>query len=100
MSAPPLRLRVATHYQSFKSDKNQTELSCKVKELLKNNIRHTLTFRVIENRKSYTPETKKCNLCTSESYHIMYSKLENLINSKCEITAKCRHRARFKIGNM
>ena len=100
MSAPPLRYRVATHKQSFKSCNNQTELSCKIKELDQNNIKYDLTFKLLENKKSYNPEIRKCHLCTAESYHILYSHLENILNSKNEITSKCRHRSRFKLCNL
>ena len=100
MSAPPLRLRVATHIQSLKNtnSKNQTELSKKCKELASENIKYDIIFKLIENKPTYTPERKKCDLCISESYHILFSSLENIINKKSEITNKCRHRSRFKIG--
>ena len=98
MSAPPLRLRVATHRQSFKKEKNQTELSKKVKELKNSDENFEVVFKLIENATSYTPNTKKCNLCTAESFNILYSKHENLLNVKTEITNKCRHRSKYKIG--
>ena len=98
MSAPPLRLRVATHTQSFDKNSNQTELSSKVKELRNSSINHKVTFNLIENKCSYTPERRKCDLCTAESYNILYLGLENMLNKKNEITAKCRHRSKFKIG--
>merc|ERR1711867_140062 len=52
MSAPPLRLRVATHIQSLKNTncKNQTELSKKSKELTSKNIKHDIIFKFIENK--------------------------------------------------
>ena len=99
MSAPPLRLRVATHAQSLKNDSNQTELSTKIKNLKKEGIQHNVKFHLMENKPSYKPEYKKCALCTAEVYHIIYGKLENLINSKQEILNKCRHRSKFKLGN-
>ena len=98
MSAPPLRHRVATHTQSFKTPNNQTELSAKVKELNENNIKHKVEFNFLETKQSYKPESKRCSLCIAESYHILYSKLENLLNSKTEINGKCRHRSKYKIG--
>ena len=102
MSAPPLRLRVATHAQSFKnnSNSNQTVLSTKVKELTQQNIEHQVKFYLVENTESYTPESKKCNLCLAESYQILYGNYENLLNGKSEVISKCRHRAKFKLGNV
>ena len=98
MSAPPLRLRVATHAQSIKSNTNQTELSTKIKELKSQNIDYTLEFHLIENIESYNPEKKRCGLCNAEAYHIIYGNYENLLNSKSELSSKCRHKNRFKIG--
>ena len=100
MSVPPLRLRVTTHIQSLKKTncKNQTELSKKSKEMTSKNIKYDIIFKLIENKPAYTPERKKCDLCISESYHILFSSLENIINKKSEITNKCRHRSRFRIS--
>ena len=99
MSAPPLRLRVATHVQSFKSESNQTELSGKIKELEKNGTQYEIKFKLIENKNSYSPESKRCQLCTAESYYILYSNLGNLLNKKSEIISKCRHKTKFKLGS-
>ena len=98
MSAPALRLRIATHAQSFKTQNNQTELSSKIKELEDNGKQYTLEYHLLENKQSYTHELKKCNLCTAEIYQILFGGHENLLNSKNELTGKCRHRARFKLG--
>ena len=80
MSAPPLRLRVATHTQSIKSNTNQTELSSKVKELKSQGVNYALEFHLIENAESYKQERKKCNLCNAEKYHIIYGGYQNLLN--------------------
>ena len=100
MCAPQLRLRVATHQQSFKKDINQTVLSTKVKQLEASGANPTVEFVHLENRRSYSPEAPKCGLCTAEAYQIMFSDLPNLLNSKNEIINKCRHRAKFKLSKM
>ena len=98
MSAPPLRMRVATHTQAIKGNTNQTELSAKAKELKSKGTSYKLEFHLIENTPSYKPETKRCGLCTAEIYHILYGGYENLLNSKNEINNKCRHKNKYKIG--
>ena len=98
MSAPPLRLRVATHAYSFKTPQNQTVLSEKVKTLQAQNTEYNVQFRVIENKKPYMPESKRCELCIAEKYHILYNNMENKINKKSEIISKCRHKRKFKLG--
>ena len=98
MSAPPLCLRVATHKQSFKTSNNQTVLSEKVKEIQNKNIECNVTFKVLENRSSYKPESKHCKLCIAEKFHIIYSKPENILIKKNEVISKCRHRSKSKLA--
>ena len=100
ISAPPLRLRIATHMQSIKGENNGTELSNKCKQLDREGKQYKLQFTLLETRPAYTPESKICQLCNAERYQIVFSKLENLLNHKNEITSKCRHRAKFKLGNI
>ena len=100
MSEPPLRIRVANHAQSLRTDNNQTVLSTKAKELQNQNVKHDIKYHLIENKNSYTPEQGRCNLCIAEIYHIIYGNYENLLNSKNEIAGKCRHNSKFKFGNV
>ena len=83
---------------AVEADKSNNLLSAKVKELNENNINHKVEFNFLETKQSYKPESKRCSLCIAESYHISYSKLENMLNSKTEINGKCRHRSKYKIG--
>ena len=91
-------LRVATHKQSFKTSNNQSVLSEKVKQIQNQNIEFNVTFKVLENRSSYKPESKRCELCIAEKFHIIYSKLENILNKKNEVISKCQHRSKFKLA--
>ena len=98
MSEPPLRYRVATHKHSFKHDRNGTTLCEKVKELKSKEIEAKVTFSILEQKPAYSPETKRCQLCTAEKYNIIYSELENKLNKKTEIIGKCRHKTKFKLA--
>ena len=98
ISEPPLRQRIATHAYSFRTNNNQTELSTKIKELKNNKIEYKLEYHLLENTDVYTPEIGRCKLCIAEVYHILYGGYSNLINSKLELTGKCRHKNKFKIG--
>ena len=98
MSQPPLRHRVAVHKASFENKtKNQTELSNKIWDLKEKKEGYTVKFKLLENKKSYTPNTKNCNLCTAEKYQILFSDLPNKLNTKSEIMSKCRHKRKFKL---
>ena len=100
ISAPPLRIRIANHFNSLRTNNHQTSLSKLCKQIEDSGSNFTLKFKLIENKPAYTPESRICQLCNSEKYHIIFSKLENLVNLKNEITGKCRHRARFKLNNV
>ena len=99
VSEQPLRKRVATHKYSFNSNNNQTELSVKVKQLTREGTAFSLEYHLMETKEAYTPERGKCNLCLAETYQILFSGLPNLLNSKQELTATCRHRAKYKLIN-
>ena len=99
VSEQPLRKRIASHQYSFRSENNQTELSAKVKQLDRDGTQYRIEYHVMENTESYKPEIGCYKLCISEKYYIIFGGLENLLNSKLEVTGTCRHRAKFKIGN-
>ena len=50
-------------------------------------------------KKSNTPKCfdNRCNLCLEEKIQIMiYPDPEKLLNKRCELIARCRHRNKFK----
>ena len=51
-------------------------------------------------KRSNTPKCfdSRCNLCLEEKMHILlYPEPEKLLNKRCELIARCRHRAKFKL---
>ena len=51
-------------------------------------------------KRSNTPKcfNSRCNLCLEEKMHILlYQEAEKLLNKRCELIARCRHRAKFKL---
>ena len=98
MSAPKMRYRISNHISSFKNNPNETKLSKKVSELMKENFKHQVTFEVIEQKESYTPTLGKCSLCVAESYQILFGGHPNKLNSRNEIINKCRHKMKFKLS--
>ena len=93
--------RFYEHKNSFKyeSKRNATELSNFVWEN-KNRITETnLVWNILDKARAYRPETKRCLLCLTEKYHIIFSKL-NLLNSRNELVTKCRrHENKFYLVN-
>ena len=70
----------------------------RAKELTREGTNYNLEFFLLENKQPYTPEAKRYDLYIVETFHILYGGHTNLLNSKTEITNKCRHRSKYKLG--
>ena len=92
--------RFYKHKNSFKyeSKRDATELSNFVWENKHANTETNLVCNVLDKARAYKPEAKRCLLCLTEKYHIIFSKL-NLLNSKNELVTKCRHENKFYLAN-
>ena len=92
--------RFYKHKNSFKyeSKRNATELSNFVWENKHTNTETNLVWNISDKARVYRPETKRCLLCLTEKYHIIFSKL-NLLNSRNELVTKCRHENKFYLVN-
>ena len=92
--------RFYKHKNSFKyeSKRNATELSNFVWENKHTNTETNLVWNILDKARAYRPETKRCLLCLTEKYHIIFSKL-NLLNSRNELVTKCRHENKFYLVN-
>ena len=92
--------RWSGHKNSFKHEENEnkTELSKHVWELQRKDVTPNLSWEVIDHARSYVNGSKKCNLCLTEKYHIIKSKLK-LLNKRSELVSKCRHVNKFIIEN-
>ena len=92
--------RFYKHKNSFKyeSKRNATELSNFVWENKHTNTETNLVWNILDKARVYRPETKRCLLCLTEKYHIIFSKL-NLLNSRNELVTKCRHENKFYLVN-
>ena len=92
--------RFYKHKNSFKyeSKRNATELSNFVWENKHTNTETNLVWNILDKARAYRPETKRCLLCLTEKYHIIFSKL-NLLNSRNELVTKCRHESKFYLVN-
>ena len=88
------------HKNSFKCESkcNTTELSNFLWENKHANTETNLVWNISNKARAYNPETKRCLLCLTEKYHIIFAKL-NLLNSREELVTKCRHENKFYLAN-
>ena len=62
------------------------------------NTEANLVWNVLEKTRVSKAQTKRCLLCLTEKYHIVFSKL-NLLNSRNKLVTKCRHENKFYLAN-
>ena len=67
------------------------EQTCKYRET-------SLEWKILDKAKSYESGSRKCMLCLTERYHILFSKL-NLLNSLSELATKFWHESKFYLSN-
>ena len=88
------------HRYSFKHEKaaKSTELSKYVWKLKNSGIEPIFSWELVDRAPSYKNGSKTCDLCLTEKYHIITSKVE-LLNKKSELISKCRHMNKFMLKN-
>ena len=101
LSETPFKARHANHLTSMRHEKykNSTELAKHVWELKSEGKPLTITWKVREKSRSYRCESKKCNLCTAEKFHILTTPKKLLLNKRSEMVSKCRHENKFRLAN-
>ena len=87
------KARLGIHKQSIKNEAiNQTSLSKFIWKLKQKNIQYTLSWKLIDRAKPFSPITGSCALCLREKFYIMFSPASADLNSRSEIYCNCRHK--------
>ena len=63
------------------------------------NTETNFVWNVLDKARVYKPEAKRCMLCLTGKYHIIFPKL-NLLNSRNELVMKCRHENKLYLANL
>ena len=92
--------RYYEHTQDINSETRKgTTLSNYIWKLKKNNIKHSLSWKILARRKDFNPATRRCNLCIREKYCIIFQPEGASLNSRSELFATCRHRKKLLLEN-
>ena len=98
--------RLAVHKTSFKhkpkpgaKSSNSTELSNHVWELNDKKINHKIDWKILDRAQSFNPTTKKCRLCLTEIFYLMFNKNGATLNNRSEFYSACRHMKKLLISN-
>lgn len=93
LTSTTFKARLGVHHQSFRDKEvNQTSLSKHIWDLKSKNIKHTVSWALVDRAKPYSPITGLCNLCIKEKYYIMFRPTQANLNSRSEIYSNCRHK--------
>ena len=95
------KARYNNHTSSFKNHKynNATELSKHIWELKAKNINYNIQWRIISKAVAYKPSAKRCQLCLTEKYFIIYRPEWCTLNSRNELASSCRHKNKYLLAN-
>lgn len=101
MSAPAVKARIANHNTSFRNERYSasTELSKHVWHAKNSSKPYSIEWSIKDRARSYSNTSKRCNLCTTEKYHILLSSGPDSLNRRSELVSKCRHQNKYIIGN-
>ena len=93
LTSTTFKARLGVHKNSFiDPDANQTSLSKHVWDLKQKNIKHSISWKIVDRAKPFSPVTGKCQLCLKEKFYILFHPELASLNSKSEIYANCRHK--------
>ena len=86
--------RYKNHVSSMNNKKhsNQTKLSAFIWELKDQHIDFSISWKVIDRGKPFSPLTQDCQLCLKEKYHIIFRPENSTLNKRNELAAYCRHK--------
>ena len=89
--------RLANHSTSFKKAYKRTfcSLATYIWDLKLQNKQYTINWKKIKACRTYSRETKRCDLCDSEKNEILSSMIKDptaVINSRTELMRSCTHR--------
>ena len=97
---PTFKKRFGTHKTSFnrRDYEHSTALSKEIWRIKDRNFVPSIKWNIVQQKKSYNPESGRCSVCQYEKYKIACYPVDNLLNKRTEIMAKCRHRRKFLLN--
>ena len=85
--------RLGVHRHSFiNPDDNQTSLSKHVWRLKRQGIDYSVSWKMIDRGKKFSPVSGVCQLCIKEAFYILFKPDLAQLNSRSEIFSACIHK--------
>ncbi len=95
------KTRYNSHRSSFNNirQRHATTLSQYIWDLKDKNIPYSLKWKILTRSRPYSNTSKKCNLCLTEKYYIIFKHHMASLNTKNELASSCRHSKKHLLGN-
>ena len=89
----PFKEKLSDHCTSFKYEqyKNKSKLPSFIWETKNKGLNFEIKWSVVRRSTTYKAESKKCNLCLWENFHIMTGDKDTLLTERYELITKCKH---------
>ena len=96
------KTRFYNHSTSFRNENyaKKTELSKKYWEIKNQGGSPEITWKILRKVRCYENGQRHCNLCLTEKLLIITCKDEKLLNSRSEISSKCRHKRKYLLSRL
>ena len=96
------KTRFANHKTSFNNyhRRSATKLSQEVWRLKAEDKPTDVSWVIQHKSRPYRCGTRRCDLCTSEKLAILRNDPSRTLNRRSEIANKCKHRGKYKLGNV
>ena len=100
MTSTTFKERYSNHKKSFEDPRyaKSTELSKHIWNLKNMKRSYNIKWTILKRSTSYRSGAKNCNLCLQEKLQILKRDKNKLLNKRCELFSKFRHRKRFVAG--
>ena len=95
------KTRYRNHKASFNNSQKRTntELSKYIWSLKDTNTPYNIKWSILNHTKPYSNTNKRCDLCISEKYVIIFKPELSTLNKRNEIVSACRHSSKFTLRN-
>ena len=94
LTADQFKDRFYKHEGDFKDPnrRTSTELSSHIWDLKDSNTPYSIKWEVVRRANTFSPVTKRCDLCIAEKLEIIYNQGKATLNKRHEVFNHCRHR--------
>ena len=100
LTANSIKDRITKHRKSFRDRTyHRNSLSRHVWKLKDQNKAFQVAWKILDQATTYSPSSKLCNLCTRETYFILFKKNLATLNRKDEFFGYCLHKRKYFMEN-